>query len=85
MIKKFKDYNSKLEHNFAELKPVMFSIYGHYEGPWYFGYRALHKNGAECVIGSEHIDDDNPYVYAVYPKLVIDFKDFDPYDLKNNK
>ncbi len=57
--------------------PVMFSLYGDQEGPWYFGWRV--KNDNKGVVGS--LKDGQ----ITYPKLIVDFDKFDPKNLGNPK
>ena len=56
--------------------PVMYSIYGDSEGPWYFGYKLDGEDGVVSSLTDRQIS---------YPKLIIDFDEFDPINLKNNK
>lgn len=55
-------------------KPVMYSIYGNHNGPWYFGYLCDGEIGVTGAEGGQ----------ITYPKLIVDFDKFDAKNLKNN-
>lgn len=63
-------------------RPVMFSIYGDLEGPWYFGYLATNKHNGEMGVVNPPIKGRDAIM--TYPKLIVDFDKFDPKTLKNN-
>lgn len=58
--------------------PVMYSIYGKVEGPWYFGYTDQSKEGGQMKVwGSD------PTMYS-FAKFVVPFDQFDAYNLNKN-
>lgn len=85
IMKNLKDFIVNINEKMAKTdeidfnSPVMFSIYGNSEGPWYFGYRLLNdpENG---VVGS-----NSKETQVSYAKLVVPFDQFDPKNLKNNE
>ena len=64
--------------------PVMYSIYGDSEGPWYFGYKLKEKHAGKYQ-GVVSPCGKNGIKQPTYPKLIIDFDKFDTKNLKNNK
>lgn len=60
--------------------PVMYSIYGDANGPWYFGHTNQHIEHGQMKVFSNSTD----YV-GHFAKLVIPFEQFDPYKMENNK
>lgn len=58
--------------------PVMYSVYGNVEGPWYFGYTDQSiEMGQMKVWGT----DSTMYSFA---KIVVPFDQFDAYNLAKN-
>ena len=58
--------------------PIMYSIYGNVEGPWYFGYTNQSiEMGAMKVWGTD-------YTMYNFAKIVVPFDQFDAYKLSNN-
>lgn len=58
--------------------PVMYSIYGNVEGPWYFGY-----TDQSIEMGRMKVWGADPTMYN-FPKIVVPFDQFDAYKLTNN-
>ena len=58
--------------------PVMYSIYGKVEGPWYFGYTDQSIEGGQMKVWST---DSTMYNFA---KIVVPFDHFDAYNLNKN-
>lgn len=60
-------------------QPVMFSIYGDFKGPWYFGYKLKGEQNGVVGAGQGGVNS------VTYAKLIVDFDKFDPKNLKNNE
>ena len=58
--------------------PVMYSIYGKVEGPWYFGYTDQSLEMGQMKVWGT---DSTMYNFA---KIVVPFDQFDAYKLANN-
>lgn len=58
--------------------PVMYSIYGNVEGPWYFGYTEQEQVGKQMGVWSTE------RAYSEWAKIVVPFDQFDAYKLSNN-
>ena len=58
--------------------PVMYSIYGNVEGPWYFGYT---NQSIEC--GQMKVWGSDMAIYS-FAKIVVPFDQFDAYNLIKN-
>ena len=79
-----KNLNEMLTEAFNQKKwedagcPVMFSIYGNVEGPWYFGYTKQEQIGKQMNVWTT-----GP-AYNEWAKIVVPFDQFDSYKLANN-
>lgn len=58
--------------------PVMYSIYGKIEGPWYFGY-----TDQSLEMGQMKVWGSDPTMYS-FAKIVVPFDQFDAYNLNKN-
>lgn len=58
--------------------PVMYSIYGKDEGPWYFGYTDQSIEGGQMKVWGP-----DPTMYS-FAKIVVPFDQFDAYNLVKN-
>ena len=59
-------------------RPIMYSIHGKAEGPWYFGYTDQSIEGGQMKVWGS---DQAMYSFA---KIVVPFDQFDAYNLAKN-